>query len=352
MKLKVAIVDKDVNYMNRLQKNFQLKYANKINIYVFSDIEKFYQSLKEVYVDVLLMDSSIKVEAGKLPEGMALGYLCDMADAEEIDGLPAVCRFQKMDTVYKLILGIYAENSSNIKMKKKGSLVRTTLFTSVQGGSGTSSAAAAYAIRRASKNKKVFYLNLEKFGRTDWYFTSDGAMSFSDVIYSLKSRKSNLMIKLESATRTDVLGIDFFAPCRNAYDMLELKDNEVSDLLRGISQAKAYDEIVIDLSGDLTERMLLLMKEYADIIIYVCDGSMTGNGKFKRFCEVIRVIEQRDEVNILGKTNLLYNRYSSKGSTQLDKTPVAVMGGIHRFEGVAGRALAEQIAQTEVFASV
>lgn len=64
------------------------------------------------------------------------------------------------------------------------------------------------------------------------------------------------------------------------------------------------------------------------------------------------MIEQRDEVNILGKTNLLYNRYSSKGSTQLDKTPVAVMGGIHRFEGVAGRALAEQIAQTEVFASV
>ncbi|MEY8427211.1 hypothetical protein AALA00_05695 [Lachnospiraceae bacterium 46-15] len=80
MKLKVAIVDKDVNYMNRLQKNFQLKYADKINMYVFSDIEKFYQSLKEVYVDVLLMDSSIKAEAGKLPEGMALGYLCDMAD--------------------------------------------------------------------------------------------------------------------------------------------------------------------------------------------------------------------------------------------------------------------------------
>ncbi len=45
MKLKVAIVDKDVNYMNRLQKNFQLKYADKINIYVFSDIENIYQSL-------------------------------------------------------------------------------------------------------------------------------------------------------------------------------------------------------------------------------------------------------------------------------------------------------------------
>lgn len=351
MKLKVAILDPDVNYMNRLLKNFQLKYADKVNMYIFSDMEKFYQSLKEVYVDVILMEGSMKVNMDKIPEGTAVGYLCDMADIEEIDGLPAICKFQKIDTVYKLILGMYAESSSNIKMKKKGSLVRITLFTSVQGGCGTSAAAAAYSIKCASENKKIFYLNMEKFGKTEWYFSADGAMSFSDVIYSLKSRKSNLIIKLESATRTDKSGVDFFASCRNAYDMLELQDAELERLIQGISQVKEYDEIVIDLSGDLEERMLMLMKEYADAIIYVCDGSKTGNGKFERFCEVIRVIEQRQEVNILGKTSLLYNRYSSKSSKQLDKTPVAVMGGIHRFEGVDGRTLAEQIARTDVLAS-
>lgn len=347
MKLKAAILDPDVGYMNRLSKNFQLKYADKISMYIFSDMETFYQSLKKVYVDVILMDTSMKVDMEKIPEGTAVGYLCDMADAEEIDGLPAVCRFQKIDTMYKLILGMYAESSSNIKIKKKGSLVRITLFTSVQGGCGTSSAAAAYTLRYAAEGKKMFYLNLERFGQTECYFSADGAMSFSDVLYSLKSRKSNLLIKLESAMRTDASGIDFFASSRNAYDMMELEDAEVESLLQGLSQVKAYDEIVVDLSGDLSGRMLMLMKDYADAIFYVCDGSMTGNGKFERFCQTVRVIEQREEVNILGKTSLLYNRFSSKMSRQIEETPVAVAGGIHIFKGAEGRELAEQIARTK-----
>lgn len=347
MKLKVAILDKDVNYLSRLLRNFQSKYADQINMYIFSDMEMFYQSLKDVYVDVLLVESSLKIDMDRISEGIAVGYLCDRGDIEEMDGYPAICKFQKIDTMYKLFLGMYAEKSSNIKMKKKGSMVQVTMFTSVQGGSGTSAAAAAYALKHALKNKKIFYLNLEKFGRSDLYFSGDGAMSFSDVIYSLKSRKSNLIIKLESAIRTDKSGVDFFSPCRNSYDMMELKDDEVGNLIQNLSQVKAYDEIVIDLSGDLTERMQMLMKEYADVIIYVCDGSVVGNDKFKNFCQVIRVIEQRQEENILGKITLLYNRYSSKGSSQLEKTPVAVAGGIHRFEGVDGRKLAEQIAQTD-----
>lgn len=352
MKLKVAVVDQDINYMNRLQKNFQMKYTDNISMYIFSDVEKFYKSLKEMYVDVILIESSIGIDINKIPENITVGYMCDMLDVEEIDGIPAICKFQKIDTIYKLILGLYAENSSNIKMKKSGSQVKVILFTSVQGGCGTSSAAVAYAMKRASEQKKVFYLNLEKFGRTDWYFSGDGAMSFSDVIYSLKSRKSNLLIKLESATRTDQTGVEFFSTCKNAYDMLELKDAEIKDLIQGISQVKDYDELVIDLSGDLTERMQMIMEEYADAIVYVSDGSETGNGKFERFCEVIRLIEQRNEISILGKMTLLYNRYSSKSSTQLDKTPISVMGGIHRFEGVTGRALAEQIVQTNVLTAV
>lgn len=352
MKLKVAVLSQDANYLNRLLKNFQLKYTDQINMYVFSDIETFYQSLKSVYVDVLLVESTLKVDMDKVAESIAVGYLCDRMDIEEINGFSAICKFQKIDTIYKLILGIYAEKSSNIKVKKKGSSVQITMFTSVQGGSGTSTAAAAYALKHASKNRKVFYLNLEKFGQSDWYFSGEGVMSFSDVIYSLKSRKSNLIIKLESTIRTDQSGVDFFMPCKNAYDMLELKDDEIGNLIQGLSQVKAYDEIIIDLSGDFTDRMQMLMREYADTIIYVSDGSVTGNGKFQRFCQVIRVMEQRQKENILGKVILLYNRYSSRGSSQLERTPVAVAGGIHRFEGVTGRELAEQIAQTEAFETI
>ena len=82
---------------------------------------------------------------------------------------------------------------------------------------------------------------------------------------------------------------------------------------------------------------------YADKIVYVSDGTATGNQKFAKLCEVIRVIESRTDAKILNKMSLLYNRYSSKNSIQMEKTAVPVIGGIHRIEGLGGRALIEKI---------
>ncbi|MBS6194849.1 MAG: hypothetical protein KH828_04645 [Clostridiales bacterium] len=348
MKIKVIIVDKDKNYTARALRGFQAHFADRIELRVFSDVESFYQDISASYADLILADSSAGVDIGRIPESTSFGYLCERMDVEEIDGVNAICKYQKLEILYKMMLGIFAEKSSNIKFRHSVSSARMTMFTSVQGGSGTSAAAAAYALRRGKEGKKIFYLSLEKFGDSDMYFSGDGIMSFSDVIYALKSKKSNLIIKLESAVKRDSSGVEFFSTCRNAYDMFELKDSEISALLQGIAQMKEYDEIVMDLSGDLNERMSVLMEEFADNIVYVCDGSLTGNKKFERFCEAVRVREQQKGINLLGKMILLYNRYSSKTSVQMEKIPINLLGGIHRFEGASGRELIEQISAINI----
>ena len=352
MKIKVIIIDLDTDYIGRVQRIFQKKYADKVELRLFSDMDSFLAGIREAYADLVLIDSHLNFDISCLPENVVAGCLCDQKGIEEIGGVSAICKYQKADVLYKLMLGLFAEKASDLKLKTSGSLVHTTLFTSVQGGSGTSAAAAAYALKRAREGKKIFYLNLEKFGSSDMYFSGDGDMSFSDVIYSLKSRKSNLLIKLESSLKTDDSGVDFFSDCRNAFDMVELKDAEIGSLVQGIGQVGEYDEIVMDLSGDLTDRMVFLMQDYADSIVYVCDGSMTGIRKFEKYCEVARVLEERKEIRLLGKTVLLYNRYSSKNSMQMEKLPVSLMGGIHRFESVSGRKLIEQIAATDILKQV
>ena len=79
---------------------------------------------------------------------------------------------------------------------------------------------------------------------------------------------------------------------------------------------------------------------------------MTGIRKFEKFCETIRVIEERKEVQIMNKIQLLYNRYSSKNSMQMEKLPVSLLGGIHRFENVSGRPLIDQIAKMDILRPV
>ena len=352
MRLKVAVLDRNIEFMERLSRAFQKKYEDKVSLMMFSDEISMLDALKKIRTDILLIDRGTVSEVPVFPVNIVKAWFCEVPDVNEIDDIPAICKYQSVENIYKAIIGIYAENSGNIVLKQNDANTRTIIFTSSQGGSGTSSAAAAYALISAGKGKKVFYLNLEKFGDADLYFTAEGTLSFSDVIYTLKSKNGNLAMKLESVIQTDPSGVDFFHTCRNAYDMFELRDREVVDLISAISQVKEYGEIILDYSADLSDRMLMLMRDCADKIVYVSDGSETGNGKFEKFCEAVRVMEQRNEWNILGKMVLLYNRFSSKTGVQLEKTAVPVIGGVHRFEGINGNKLIQAIMNADVIGRI
>lgn len=354
MRIKAAILDGDKNYVNRLLQYFQIHYSDKLEISVFSDAETLYESIREQQVDILIVDSRMQIDKKRLPlePSFVCARFCDSPDIEELEGIPAICKYQKVDILFKQILSLYADHSSQMKIRNGNSSARFLLFCSAQGGGGTSAAAAAYALYAAQTGRKVCYLNMEAFGDAEQYFSGDGSTSFSDAIYALKSRKSNLIMKLESTLKTDGAGIDYFAACRNPYDMRELKDEEIGRLLQGVSQLKEYTEIVIDVSGELDVRKLFLMQEYADRIICVCDGSSVGNDKFSRFCEVLRIHEERSEKKILQKMSLLYNRFSSRTGHMVEQNMVSVIGGIHRYEGVSGRALIEQIAKNSIWAQI
>lgn len=343
MKIKVAVFDKDTDYMKRLAKVFQRKYGDKVTLSLFSSEDLLYESLNDTPSELLLIDQDIHLDESRIPQGLTLGYLSKNSAADDIDGVPAIGKYQKAENIYKLMLSLYAEKAGRISLKKNDIASRVVLFTSAQGGGGVSTAAAAYALRRAEEKKKVFFLNLEKFGSSDLYFSGEGNLSFSDIIYSLKSKKSNLLLKLESAIQTDSSGVDFLKDCKNAYDMFELENQEIEELICGIAQVKKYDEIVLDYAEDISDRLIQIIRDYADKIVYVSDGTATGNQKFAKLCEVIRVIESRTDAKILNKMSLLYNRYSSKNSIQMEKTAVPVIGGIHRIEGLGGRALIEKI---------
>lgn len=352
MRLKVAILDRDKDFLNRLSQAFQKRYEDKISLYLFSDDMSLIMTLQNTKVDILLVDHSTLSDVEKLPDDIVTGWLSDLSEVNEIDGIPAICKYQNIENIYKSIIAVYAEKSGNIVLKHNDSETSIILFTSPQGGAGTSSVAAAYALHSAARKKKVFYLNLEKFGNPDLYFSADGTMSFSDVIYTLKSKNGNLALKLESIIQTDSSGVDFFHTCKNAFDMFELKDHEIEKLISAITQVKKYDEIILDYSEELNERMMLLMQNCADKIVCISDGSKTGNGKFERFCEAVRVLEERNEWKILGKMILLYNRFSSKTGKQMERAAIPVAGGIHRFEGVTEKELIHQIENDEMISRI
>lgn len=59
--------------------------------------------------------------------------------------------------------------------------------------------AAACASYYAAKGEKTLYLNFEKFGSADAFFSAEGQFDMSDIIFALKSRKANLSMKWKAA---------------------------------------------------------------------------------------------------------------------------------------------------------
>lgn len=54
MKIKLAVLEKDQSYLQRFISVFSTKYADKFQIYLFTDEEVAYSTLNDTKIDVLV----------------------------------------------------------------------------------------------------------------------------------------------------------------------------------------------------------------------------------------------------------------------------------------------------------
>ena len=334
MRLKVAILDQDKVFMKRFAEAFRRKYSNEIGLTLFSDESTLRENLKEICPDVVLCDETVKMYVQEISESFVCGYLSRKPGVGEIDGLPAVFRYQNIDKIYKEIQDIYAGRTMGNEVDKD---IRIVVFTSAQGGCGTSAAAAAYALRSAVNQKRVCYLNLERFGNPELYFCGEGGQEVPDM---------ELLIQHDSS------GVDFINGDKNENVLSELGVKELKLLFEDIFRIEKYDEIVIDLPGNMDKRMSGLISRWAGRIVYVTDGSLSGRDKFGRFCEAVKNFEQQNGCDITEKMVLMYNCFIPTDCEQIVSPSVTVLGGITRYKGLSGRALAERISQVEFFGKI
>ncbi|MDE6516509.1 MAG: chromosome partitioning protein ParA, partial [Acetatifactor sp.] len=114
MKIRLAILEKDAVYLNRLESVFNVKYADKLEIYSFTDRDIALQSLREKKIDVFLANESFEIEETELPGSCGFACLVDTADIETIRGITAVCKFQKADIIYRQVLGLFSEKAAAV----------------------------------------------------------------------------------------------------------------------------------------------------------------------------------------------------------------------------------------------
>lgn len=350
MKIKLAILDSDRTYLNRITAVFTEKFPDKLEVHAFSDALLSLIDLPKSKIDVFIASSSFEIDMADIPAGCGFAYLVDSPKIETCNGQKVINKFQKAELIYKDILKIFSDMADNSAFGFKFDSNETTriiAFVSAGGGTGSSTMAAACAAALTRRGCAAIYLNLEQFGSPAIFFRSQGQASFSDVIYSLKSKKANLPLKLESLLKRDEEnGVCYYDPANIALDLLEVREEDCEKLFGALS-ALNFSHIILDMDFSLHQDCLDILK-MAHTIVFVSDGSEAANLKFERAHAALVVLDQHDETNLCQRLALMYNRFSSKTSVRLE-SPLTVLGGAPKYEQATAREIVRQLAGMPLF---
>lgn len=93
MKIKIAILEQDKNYLQRLISAFEIKYEDKVEMYSFTDEKLALEAVRSNKINILLVSDDFVVNRNAIPERCGFAYLVNTPDAEVESGAKAICKF-------------------------------------------------------------------------------------------------------------------------------------------------------------------------------------------------------------------------------------------------------------------
>ena len=334
MKLKVVILTQDQKYAERFLEAVMLRFAESMEVSVFSRTDRAVAKALQSRSDIFLSDIGMISDDVQLPKYCSLVYFVDKKEIAVIDNHRAIMKYQSLDAIYKCLLDVYADQigSDNIGVYSGSQESRIITFFSGAGGVGASTMAAACAEYIAKEKKEsVIYLNLEQTGAADQYFKADGNQDFSKVLYALSIYNNGSRMKMESALKQDQSGVYFYSCSSSALDMLELYEDMIDNLFHALNEMKLFQWIVVDMDFSLTEQVYRQIERSVKTVM-VSDGSQQANYKLTRKLKALELISEQREAFPINRIFLLYNRFSSKNGERLENTAFKTAGGVNRIE--------------------
>jgi cellulose biosynthesis protein BcsQ len=360
MKISIGMLETNTEYAERLLNAMNARYQSDFEFHTYETKEELFSNLGKHRIRIILSCEEFKFSLEELmnariarnvldSEGfspddrISLAYLVDSQDIELYNESPTIPRYIRIDEFQRSLIKIFQVLSTNLRLRSNDNTnIRTILFTSPAGGVGTTTLAIATARQLARTGSKVLYFNLDYFSNEDGYFQSPIEQTFSDLIYTIKFKRQNFLMALESLiARDDNTGVYFFKPSPKTSDRLELKESEEHDLLQALYESQ-WDFIVFDSPFIINDNLkFILHSNFANVI--VSDGRRAANDKVRKAVQVLDYVDQREDSTILINTFLFYNRFSSKNTSRITDIEMETLGGINRFEGFEDQNIIDEI---------
>lgn len=350
IRIKLAILESDKNYLEKIMTVFNSTFHDKLEVFSFTDKDTALNVLASSRIDVFIASEDFHIETDQLPGRCAFAYFTESNGLDTLYDQRTICKFQKAELIYKEILSIFSEKSGGIIGYKKDGLGEVSILTflSSSGGTGSSTAAAACAMHLSKQGKKVLYLNIEQFGCANLFFNAEGQYHLGDVLFAIKSKKSNLILKLEGTVKQDISGVYFYESCKLPLDVYEIKEEDITKLLDELEIAGTYDYIVVDMNLSFHPVSLAIMKRSKGLV-FVTDGTYIAGAKNERVFQSLEILDNQNDWMLMKKAHILYNKTNHTPDKQLNPREVSTLGIVPYYQGTDHKQIAKLISSMNLF---
>lgn len=328
--ISLLLLTADGEYSSRLCRYFGIHHP-ELRISVLDRPENYEVVLSANACSVVLIGEEYANVPFSFSERVASAFLSENSLNGGENGRKVYCKYRSGETIYKMILGLYAEISAVSSDSLSGS-TKIAVFVSANGGAGATTAAMAYANRLARAEKRVLYVSLDPYEKTSEYFRGENSGSMTDLIAAVilsEQRSINLSAKATSVTAVSEQGISFIESCAEPQDYEELNEDRLNALCGALNGSAEYERIIFDVP--LHRKMFLdLLSERADQIYLISGSGKTAQKKLSRVADAIRTRDIRG-ASLHQKIKLIFNQGTSAREAA-DAFGFSVLGTAPRYK--------------------
>ena len=354
MRIRLGLLDGDIRYINRLTDYFSAHFNLQLEANLFTSADDLLDFLhNHGRLDVLLATQELLPDQSILPGRILVAYLCEEQGITAIAGVPAVCKYQKGEAIFRAVQGLAGSLDGGGRKYAAGGDCEIIVFAGAAGGVGCSTAAMSCAARMAAQGRQTLYISLQQCSQSQEVFRVQGK-SMTRVRYELKSWKmagsddaGKLQMKLQSLLATDPeTKVMSYAGFDLPLDAMGLDEVEIENLLKAVSGL--CDCCVVDMDGSLSKNFITAVRK-AGWLVLVSDGSHKGNRCLVNLIRSIEIQDGTDEPVLRGNLGVLYARFGSAAS-EAELPPIAkVRGRIPNYSGAGEKRILQELIGSRIF---
>jgi len=284
-KKRLAICDKDREYLSMMQAYLLKRNPAGFEIVVFDSVKETEAASKEEAFEILLLSEGIydtnviKINAQKI-------FILRENGLAGITGYSMVEKYQSMERLIGQVLDAFALDEACISVETKGRTPTKLISFYAPDRCKVQSIMALTAAQVLSDmGNKVLYISMQPFSGFEQLFGTKYETDITDFMYFVLKHSDKLLYKLEGIKRT-IHGVDYLPPALDYSDLTNIEEDEWKRCFDALLYSSDYASVVVDLTE--TCKGFYHFLERSDMLYILSENDRFSKAMHTQFEQLIR----------------------------------------------------------------